>query len=275
MAIRLIVNADDYGRTPAVSEGIRRAHLQGVVTSTTAMMNMPGVEEALKLALRETPKLGLGVHLVLTSGAPLLPLAQIPSLVTAEGRFAGLAGFFELLPGLNPDEAEAEWRAQIERFVAATGKKPDHLDSHHHSSFFTPALFRRMCALAREYGCAIRFPGDSNTAALMDGLPQAMIDETLRAFPVTLLEFKPRHPDCFLSSFYDADATLENLLDMIAMLNEGTAELMCHPGLVDKALLAGSVYNRQRERELAVLTAPEARKALAVRGARLTSFGEL
>lgn len=275
MAIRLIVNADDYGRTPAVAEGIRRAHLQGVVTSTTAMMNMPGVEDALKLALKETPELGLGVHLVLTSGAPLLPVQEIPSLVTAEGRFAGLAGFFELLPGLNPAEAGAEWRAQIERFIAATGRKPDHLDSHHHSSYFTPALFRCMCELAHEFGCALRFPGCDNTAALMDGLPQAMIKETLKAFPAILQELNPRHPDCFLSSFYDADATLENLLDMVAMLREGVSELMCHPGLVDKILLAGSVYNRQRERELAVLTAPEVRKALAVRGARLISYGEL
>ena len=34
----LIVNADDYGYTAGVSEGIRRAHRQGIVSSTSVMM---------------------------------------------------------------------------------------------------------------------------------------------------------------------------------------------------------------------------------------------
>jgi predicted glycoside hydrolase/deacetylase ChbG (UPF0249 family) len=73
MTLRLIVNADDYGRTPGVSRGIREAHRRGIVTSTTCMMNMPAVVDDIALALEETPRLGLGVHLVLTSGRPLLP----------------------------------------------------------------------------------------------------------------------------------------------------------------------------------------------------------
>ncbi|HEX5941948.1 MAG TPA: ChbG/HpnK family deacetylase, partial [Anaerolineales bacterium] len=58
---RLIVNSDDYGRTPEISRGIREAHLQGVVTSTTCMMNITTTAEDIALALRETPALGLGV----------------------------------------------------------------------------------------------------------------------------------------------------------------------------------------------------------------------
>ena len=41
MPKRLIINSDDYGRTPDISRGIREAHLHGVVTSTTCMMNIP------------------------------------------------------------------------------------------------------------------------------------------------------------------------------------------------------------------------------------------
>ena len=40
MTKKLIVNADDFGRTPSVTEGILRAHKEGIVTSTTAMMNI-------------------------------------------------------------------------------------------------------------------------------------------------------------------------------------------------------------------------------------------
>ncbi len=72
-AIRLIVNADDYGLTAGVSAGIREAHQSGIVTSTTAMMNLPGVVEDLRLALETCPGLGLGAHLVLTAGGPLRP----------------------------------------------------------------------------------------------------------------------------------------------------------------------------------------------------------
>ena len=76
---RLIVNADDYGRTRGVSAGIREAHLHGIVTSTTAMMNFPGVQADLARACDDCPQLGLGVHLVLTAGRPLRPAENVPT----------------------------------------------------------------------------------------------------------------------------------------------------------------------------------------------------
>ena len=62
MTRQLIVNADDFGRTHGVSAGILRAHLEGIVTSATAMMNMPGVAADLRQAKTEAPRLGLGVQ---------------------------------------------------------------------------------------------------------------------------------------------------------------------------------------------------------------------
>src|SRR6266545_2812134 len=87
MPRQLVVNADDYGLTRGVSRGIREGYRLGIVTSSTAMMNMPGVGEDLRLALEETPRLGLGVHLVLTAGRPALTPDQVPGLVSSEGRF--------------------------------------------------------------------------------------------------------------------------------------------------------------------------------------------
>ncbi|HCS39550.1 MAG TPA: hypothetical protein DIW44_08195 [Anaerolineaceae bacterium] len=81
MSKRLIVNADDYGHTHGVSQGIRLAHLRGIVTSTTAMMNYRGAEDDLRKATHECPRLGLGLHLVLTSGNPVLPVEKVPDLV--------------------------------------------------------------------------------------------------------------------------------------------------------------------------------------------------
>ena len=109
MTLQLIVNADDYGRSPNVSRGIRQAHRQGIVTSTTCMMNFANVADDLSRALQETPALGLGVHLVLTAERPLLPPAQLPTLTTREGTFPRLNGFLGVLAQQPGFVAEYQW----------------------------------------------------------------------------------------------------------------------------------------------------------------------
>ena len=241
----LIVNADDYGRTAAVSGGIRDAHLNGIVTSTTAMMNLPGVVDALGEADLLCPDLGLGVHLVLTAGAPLLPPAQVPSLVDAQGKFLALSEFQTRAATIAAMQAHAEWRAQIEKFVDTLGREPDHLDSHHHTSYFTPALFETMLELATEYHCAIRLPWSVDAAPAEDA-PTRAVRQLLQASAVA-------HPARLATSFYDQGATRENLREIMQSLNDGITEVMCHPGYVD-AELASSSYNVQREREVGILT---------------------
>ncbi len=123
----LIINADDYGLHPSVSAGIRKAHLEGILTSTTTMMNMPDAEFALEMAAAHCPNLGLGVHLTLTAGAPLLPPpnGQLPALLRLSGRtrFPREAVLREQAAFIPAAEVKAEWRAQIERFIQITGKK--------------------------------------------------------------------------------------------------------------------------------------------------------
>ncbi|MBA3075615.1 MAG: ChbG/HpnK family deacetylase [Anaerolineae bacterium] len=101
MSKRLIVNADDYGHTRGVSQGIRLAHLRGIVTSTTAMMNYPGAVDDLRMAVKECPRLGLGLHLVLTSGRPVLPAEKVPDLVNLEGKFYKYGPFIERMNQIN------------------------------------------------------------------------------------------------------------------------------------------------------------------------------
>src|SRR5215212_10143573 len=155
---QLIINSDDYGRTPEISHGIREAHLHGVVTSTTCMMNIPTTADDIAIALKEAPNLGMGVHLVLTMGRPISAPESIASIVDENGDFFKYTPFTERLAQLHMDEVKAEWRAQIEAFIGAAGRNPTHLDSHHHSSYFSPALFRGMLELVQEYRCPVRFP---------------------------------------------------------------------------------------------------------------------
>ncbi len=275
MSTRLIVNADDYGRTPGVSRGIREAHRRGIVSSTTAMMNMAGVEEALRRAQHDCPDLGLGVHLVLTVGSPLRPAAQVPTLVGADAAFRRPPQLALALSALDASEVAAEWRAQVERFVAIVGRAPDHLDSHHHVSYWSPLLFRAMLGLAREYRCAIRLPTGEDAQRADAGLSGVSVQPLAVWSGPLLQEFRPRCPDRLDTSFFGPSATREHLLDLLGQLIEGTTELMCHPGHADALLLAGSGYSREREFELAVLTSSEVLRSVRERGIELIGFGRL
>lgn len=273
MTLRLIVNADDYGRSAEISRGIREAHARGIVTSTTCMMNFPTTDADIATALAETPHLGLGVHLVLTSGRPLTPAAQIPSLTNPQGGFFSLDQFTARLAQIDPAEAQKEWRAQIEKFICAAGRKPTHLDSHHHSSYFSEGLFRAMLQLAAEYGCAIRHATYQTPQGNMDGLPPEAVDAAREYAPRLLAEFQPRTTDAFFASFYDEQATLEEFRRIVNTLPaSGVFEVMCHPGYADAALVSSSAYARQRETELAVLTSEALKAVLAERGVQLVSF---
>ena len=270
---KLIINSDDYGRTPDISRGIREAHLKGVVTSTTCMMNIPTTADDIKIALDETPKLGMGVHLVLTMGKPISAPEAVPSIVDKNGNHLKYDAFIANIPNLNMEEVKTEWRAQIEAFIEAAGRKPDHLDSHHHSSFFTPELFRGMLELAKEYDCPIRNPiahGDNPTA----GMP-AVADPMSDHAPRLMKEFNARSTDTIFVDFYDEGATSEELLGILSNVADGTTEVMCHPGYVDEAFSKESVYNFQRERELKILTDPAIQQAIQANGIELITFAEL
>src|SRR5512143_2034400 len=131
MTRQLIVNADDFGRTRGVSAGILRAHQEGIVTSTTAMMNMTGVAADLHLAQTEAPQLGLGVHLNFTAGRPLLPPEWCASLVDEQGHFLKQEVITANPDRLKPDELRAELKSQITAFKNGLNALPDHLDAHH------------------------------------------------------------------------------------------------------------------------------------------------
>ena len=88
---RLIVNADDLGRTHGINTGVFEAHRLGIVTSSTAMVNYDSVREAAAMS-RENPKLGIGLHIALTGGRTALPPASVPSLVESIAAKAALHG---------------------------------------------------------------------------------------------------------------------------------------------------------------------------------------
>ena len=233
---RLIVNADDLGRTHGINTGVFEAHRLGIVTSATAMVTYPAVREAEALS-RDAPGLGIGLHLALTGGETALPPNDVPTLVDARGKQPGKP---EALGAPRPSELAAEIDAQFQRFVALFGRKPTHLDSHHHSHRRTD-VFDAVCALARREGLPVRNAGGAMTALL-----------SLRGV---------RANDHFEEGFFDAGVSVAHLVAIIEGLKDGTTELMCHPAHEDAELLATSSYAAVRVRELAALCDPRVRIA--------------
>ncbi|MCC7117081.1 MAG: ChbG/HpnK family deacetylase [Anaerolineales bacterium] len=274
MSKRLIINADDYGRTPAVSRGIRAAHLNGVVTSTTCMMNLPNTVEEIQLAQREAPMLGLGVHLTLTADQPLVKREAVQSITDSHGNFLKLNVFTQQLNQIQIDEVKLEWRAQIEAFIQAAKQKPTHLDSHHHTSYFSAALLRAMLELAQEFECGIRLPLEY-PAATMTGVPPEVVAAAKVYAPKLLREFNPTSPNGFFANFYGATATRAELLHIFETLPDGVFEIMCHPGYVDEALPRVSSYVYARETELKILSAAEIRAAISANQIELINFSKL
>src|SRR6187549_3013840 len=84
---RLIVNADDFGRSRSINEAVVRAHREGILTTASLMVNEPACADAVALA-RQNPRLGVGLHLTLLCGHSALPPERIPGLVDEAGRFS-------------------------------------------------------------------------------------------------------------------------------------------------------------------------------------------
>ena len=252
LAHLLIVNADDFGRSAGVNLGIVRAHREGIVTSTTLMTNAPGTAHAGMLAAT-TPRLAVGVHLVLTYAKPLLNPSRIRSLVRDDGSFWRPS---ELLARpIDRREALMEYRAQFARARELIGREPTHIDTHHwvHDH---PALSWAVCELALETGAAAR----THTPEQRD---------EYRAKGV-------RTPDHFTREFqHPGHIEVADLLALLSRLDEGVTELMCHPGEPDPELIASSAYARERPIELAALTDPRVRAALESQGITLTTFADL
>jgi predicted glycoside hydrolase/deacetylase ChbG (UPF0249 family) len=112
----LIVNADDFGQSPAVNRGIIMAHEQGIVTSASLMVRWPNAADAVAYG-KEHPELSLGLHLDLGEWA------------FQEGEWKRL---YEVVSTSDAAAVADEVGRQLDSFRNLLGRDPSHLDSHQH-----------------------------------------------------------------------------------------------------------------------------------------------
>src|SRR3954465_14269535 len=115
----LIVNADDFGQSAAITRGILRAHEHGIVTSTSLMVRAP----AASYAAEHAGELDLGLHIDLGEWTY---------------RDGGWLPVYERVPMCDRSAVEDEINFQLNQFRRLTGKSPSHLDSHQHVHLSEP-----------------------------------------------------------------------------------------------------------------------------------------
>jgi predicted glycoside hydrolase/deacetylase ChbG (UPF0249 family) len=219
----LVVNADDFGACPSVNRGIVEAHRRGIVTSASLMVAMPGSEEAASLA-RECPALSVGLHISFQDERRQ-PVAALS----------------------DPGACRAALETQLCRFRELLGRRPTHLDSHHHVHL-QPRLRPEFQEVADRCGIPLRECSGVRYCSSFYGQWAG-----------------ERHPE---------QVSVAGLIRILETeLRHYVTELACHPGRPDPALV--SSYAAERELELRTLCDPRVRRFLDTARIALVGFGEV
>jgi predicted glycoside hydrolase/deacetylase ChbG (UPF0249 family) len=216
----LIVNADDLGATAGINRGIAHAHMRGIVTSASLMVHGRAAEDAVAVAAAH-PGLGVGLHWDLDAGG------------------------VERVDIADPSAVRAELEAQVHAFERLMGRKPTHLDSHHHvhrQPDVTPA--------ARELAASLGLP-------LRDGGRVRFVGGFYGQWEWKVTDLSHLSPDFLIW-------ILRNEVE------EGWTEIGCHPGFVTDDLT--SVYLAEREVEVETLADPRVHAEIGALGIELASY---
>jgi len=237
---RLIVNADDFGRSHSINMAVIRAHREGILTTASLMVNEPAAEEAIQLA-RENPKLGIGLHLTLVCGAAALPPKQIPHLAGENGQFSDkpvAAGCRYFSNAACKAELRAEIEAQVLKF-RAMGLPLDHVNGHLHFHLH-PTVFRLLIDNAQRWGIrAMRLTCDPfflNAQIASRQWPYRIS----HAIVFGLLSLRARRPlarqnirrtDSVFGLLQNARVDADYIAKLLPRLPAGDSELYSHPSL--------------------------------------------
>jgi chitin disaccharide deacetylase len=264
----LIITADDFGLHPRVNEAVEHAHLHGVLTTASLMVGAPAAGDAVARA-RILPELRVGLHLVLTDGAALLPHNAIPALVDTHGRFGdgmvrgGVRFFF--LPHVRRQLA-LEIRAQFEAF-AKTGLRLDHVNTHKHFHLH-PTVLSLIIGIGRDYGMrAMRLPCELGAPWWLKpwiSLVRSRLDRAAI-----------EHNDYVVGIAQTGRMDETAMLAALAHLPRGIGEIYCHPAAASEDALTPAMRSYRHADELDALLSPRVAAAIEATGATRGGFADV
>ncbi len=271
----LIVNADDFGESQEVNNGIIEAHRNGIVTSASLMANMPAFDHAIN-CIRENPTLDVGVHLNVHRG---VPLTDCPT-ITRDGMFLKnpLALIYRGYTGRTRvrEEITHEFDAQMKKIIAS-GVHISHLDTEKHLHVF-PFIFDIVLEIAKKYNIpAIRLPYERAMLTTLFNPSQLMKTAVMTLtspWNMYLLKKSGRKsPHHFYGVSLSKKFTVLNVEKLLRKLPKGISELSCHPGYAPDAIK--TYIDAYRKQELDTLTDPGLKEYARERGIVLSTFSDI
>ena len=279
----VILHADDLGLLYAFNEGIRRAHLDGHLTSTSLRANGQAYDHAIRDVLPDCPRLGVGIHLCLNEGPSVAPPDDVPLLLGPDRSFrTGYRWLMKLARSqAGRGQIEREFRAQIER-VLADGVRLDHFDSHQHVHMI-PDVFWITCRLARDYDVAclrlVREPAYAvgplarklEPLVNTNRVKHLLLNRFARLNAPVAREFGLVTPDYFVGVNYAGRMDVNTVVAGLTAARYGTVEVLLHPTVgpdprdtdYPAGYLRGYVASPHRARELQALRSTELAEFLA------------
>jgi len=288
--MRIIINADDFGMTRSVNRAVVALAKRGTLTSTTVMVNLPFAEEVEQLLPLE--HFGIGLHINLTQGHPILSPDRIPTLVGPDGAFLGKAGFERAIRRrqVHSEEVLLEITAQFERLQGLIGARLDHIDSHQGVNKLPPvsAAVREMARqIPQRIGLRVynkvylegnpqapRLREPTLTSLVSFGPCRVAVETVWRHRARQLRSQYDTHDGLLLSRSHDTVALLEGLANASFRSDAGCVyEVPCHPAM-DLEGLPETKLTQSRIDEFRLLnSAPLA--DFGARGFRLVSYRQI
>lgn len=256
--MKLIVQADDYGMTPAVADGILYGIKHGIVRNTGLFANMPWAAECVEKIKPYLDHIAFGIDLNASTGSSLLGYSKVPNLCHEDGTFLTSKEnreadqLVESHDHVDYQQVYAEFEAQIERFIELTGRKPDYIHGH---AYGTETTERARRELARKYDrpytaeVSLKLMGKHAPMGWYQiGGPEAQLKEDLESFIVE---------------------------DKGELLGYDTAYLITHCGYADARLFTLSSFNLCRVKDLEACTSERVMKWINKNRIELISMKDL
>lgn len=236
---KIIFNADDLGYSHGVNQGILFGYQNGVVNSSSLMVNMAYFEEAVEI-ISDNQLNNIGLHFNLTEGKPILKNHR--TIVDDEGNF--LRDIHQNTKR-NTKEIWDELEAQYLQATEA-GVQINHFDTHHHIHM-TDSLRKLFGDFSKKYKLPLRKVEHTSRN------PVNRMKLNLDLYGVSFYTWN------FSSLFYDDNATEENIVKLLNDNKGKDIEIMCHPGFEDEN---NGEYNVERKKELDILTNDRIKKLI-------------
>lgn len=259
--MKLLTQGDDFGFTRGVTLGIVDAIDRGVLKNTGLFANMPSAEFAVSF-MKDRPHVCYGIDFNIVSGPSCADPKLIPHLVDENGQFirSGVRtkdprwqseqGRREMFP---IEEVNIELRAQFNRFIELTGKKPGYLHAHSISSEPYVEVIR---ALSKENG--IPFTKD-------------LFAEKVTMLPFTSGKSKVFNPEEQLNK----DSIRWVLDNEGLLLNSEYSVIVAHPGYVDAELLGLTTLSLERSKDAQMYMSDEIKNWIKDNNIELITYYDL